>query len=141
MEINIGIASDHAGFKYKNRLFNVLKHFYNITDYGCLSENSVDYTDFANKIAKNIQLGKIKQGILICGTGNGMAMAANKFKGVIAGIAWNKDIAKLIRQHNNANILCLPARFMKVDKCLEIVKIFLNTDFEGGRHLRRIKKI
>ena len=108
---------------------------------GCDTEESVDYPDFAHPLAEKISNNENSKGIIICGSGIGVSMAANKHKGVRSALCWNKETAKLSRSHNNANVLSLPARFLKKKEAIEIVEIFLNTDFEGGRHERRVDKI
>jgi ribose 5-phosphate isomerase B len=140
--MNISIGNDHAGTDYK---FQIIKHLKNknieVTNYGTDSNSSVDYPDFVHPVAKDVVNNNANYGILICGSANGVAMTANKYSNIRAGICWNKEIVSLIRQHNNANILCIPARFTSIKDALEMVDIFLNTDFEGGRHLKRINKI
>lgn len=140
--MNISIGNDHAGTDYK---FQIIKHLKNknieVTNYGTDSNSSVDYPDFVHPVAKDVVNNRANYGILICGSANGVAMTANKYSNIRAGICWNKEIVNLIRQHNNANILCIPARFSSIKDALEMVDIFLNTDFEGGRHLKRINKI
>ena len=140
--MNISIGNDHAGTDYK---FQIIKHLkkknIEITNYGTDSNSSVDYPDFVHPVAKDVVNNRANYGILICGSANGVAMTANKYSNIRAGICWNKEIVNLIRQHNNANILCIPARFSSIKDALEMVDIFLNTDFEGGRHLKRINKI
>ena len=139
---NIAIASDHAGHEMKDFLKRKLKADFNMIDFGAfLKGESVDYPDFAHPAASSIEKGDCELGILICGTGNGMQMAANKHHGIRAGLAWNPEIATLTRQHNNANIITIPARFLNNEEALEIAKAFLNTEFEGGRHQNRIDKI
>ena len=140
--MNISIGNDHAGTDYK---FQIIKHLkkknIEITNYGTDSNSSVDYPDFVHPVAKDVVNNRANYGILICGSANGVAMTANKYSNIRAGICWNKEIVNLIRQHNNANILCIHARFSSIKDALEMVDIFLNTDFEGGRHLKRINKI
>lgn len=140
--MNISIGNDHAGTDYK---FQIIKHLkkknIEVTNYGTDSNSSVDYPDFVHPVAKDVVNNRANYGILICGSANGVAMTANKYSNIRAGICWNKEIVNLIRQHNNANILCIPARFSSIKDALEMVDIFLNTDFEGGRHLKRINKI
>ena len=132
------IASDHAGFKLKSQL---LKKFPKITDLGTKSDESVDYPDFAHKLTKEILKSKNNFGILICGTGVGMSITANRRKGIRAGIANNSKIATLIRKHNDANVLVLPGRFIKINEAKKSVQAFLSTKFESGRHRKRINKI
>lgn len=135
------IASDHAGFALKESLKRQFKSDMEFEDLGTASEESVDYPDFAHPLAEKIADGTYQYGVLICGTGNGMAMSANKHAGVRAGLCWSTEIATLVRQHNNANILVLPARFISQDEAFSVFRTFFNTDFEGGRHQRRIDKI
>ena len=138
----IAIGADHAGFEYKQiiieRLFDL---GYDVEDMGASSSESVDYPDHVHPLASKVNDGDIPFGILICGTGNGVAMTANKYSKVRCGLCWNPEIAKLIRQHNNANVLAIPARFISTEIATEIVELFLSTPFEGGRHQRRIDKI
>jgi ribose 5-phosphate isomerase B len=139
---NIVIGSDHAGFRYKEKIADYLEGAgYSVTDFGCFSEESVDYPDFAHPVARAVEKGKNIFGILICGSGNGVCMTANKHKKIRAALCWTTEIAKLSRLHNDANIVCLPARFIDFDMAREIVNVFLNSSFEGGRHLKRVKKI
>lgn len=135
------IASDHAGYELKEALKEAFANDFEWVDYGTFSTESVDYPDFAHKLAADVANGSYQYGVLICGTGNGMAMTANKHAGIRAGLCWSKEIAALVRQHNNANILVMPARFIPFETASEIVKTFFSTDFEGGRHQRRIDKI
>ena len=138
----ISISSDHAGFKLKETIKqNLKKKKINIVDLGPKTDTSVDYPDFAKKVARNIALKKSNMGILVCGSGTGMAMSANKFKKIRAAVCYNKASTRLSRQHNNANIMALGARLTKKTNALKLVNVFLNTKFEGGRHLRRVKKI
>jgi ribose 5-phosphate isomerase B len=138
----IPIGADHAGFVLKGKIISFLKAIgYEVLDFGCFSEESIDYPDFAHPVAEKVLQNKEMLGILICGSGNGINMTANKHKGIRGALCWNSEIAKLARQHNDANILSLPARFITEDEALAIVKTFLDTAFEGGRHQRRIDKI
>lgn len=140
--LTIAIGSDHAGFSVKKPVTDYLEtQDYNILDMGTYSEESVDYPDFAHPVAYAVQEGKADIGIVICGSGNGVAMAANKHKGIRAALCWNEEITKLARTHNNANVLALPARFISVSQAVNMVKIFIDTPFEGGRHSRRADKI
>lgn len=140
--MNILISNDHAGVELKNSVNNFLKNNgYVVENLGDNSGKSVDYPDIIHPLAKEISNNKNKKGIIMCGTGNGVSMVANKYKGVRAGLCWSKEIAELIRKHNDANILSLPARFLSIKEALEIVEVFLKTDFEGGRHERRVNKI
>ena len=139
---NLSIGSDHAGFALKEELKKSgLLDDYTILDFGTDSEDSTDYPDFAHPTAKSVEGGESELGILICGSGNGVAMSANKHAGVRAALCWNPELASLARQHNDANILCLASRFIESDTALEIVKAFFSAEFEGGRHARRVKKI
>jgi ribose 5-phosphate isomerase B len=137
----IAIGSDHAGYVMKEYLLTQLKEEYQFQDFGTHSEESVDYSDYIHPLAKAIDEGKIGKGIILCGTANGVAMTANKYKGVRAAVCWNEVVVKLSRQHNDANILALPARFLSCEEALAFVRLFLITPFEGGRHERRVKKI
>lgn len=142
MNKKIALGSDHAGFILKKKIINELKikeiPFY---DYGTFSEESSDYPDFAHAVAKAVNDGEYERGIVICGSGNGVNITANKYPNVRAALCWNEEIARLARLHNNANILSLPARFIEVKEALKALDAFLNTDFEGGRHMRRVEKI
>ena len=140
--MKIGLACDHAGFEYKEQLKEYLSSKRKkIKDFGCYSLDSVDYPDFANRLAESIEKGENELGIQFCGTGNGINMSANKHQAIRAALCWNTHIAEQARLHNNANVLTMPARHLKWDEVEKIVEIFLNTDFEGGRHERRVKKI
>ena len=141
--MNIIISNDHAGVELKNNVKRFLEaKGYTLKDFGNNNGESVDYPDIIHPLAKEISKNKDTKGIIMCGTGNGVSMVANKYKGVRAGLCWSKDIAELIRKHNNANVLSLPARFISTENALEIVKVFLETHFEeGGRHERRVAKI
>ena len=139
--MKILIGNDHAGYSLKLSIIKNLEDKYEFFDRGSYSNESVDYPDYASIIAKEIQSEKGDLGILICGTGNGVCMTANKFKGIRAAICWNEEIAKLAKQHNNANIICIPSRFIKVEEAMKIIESFILEKFEGGRHERRIKKI
>lgn len=136
------IGGDHAGFAYKEMLKTELANLgYKVVDYGPYSDASCDYPDYAHKVAKTVETEANTVGILICGSANGVAITANKHQGIRAALCWNADIAALSRQHNNANIVCLPARFTTTEQALEIARTFLETDFEGGRHENRVNKI
>ncbi len=140
--MNISIGNDHAGTDYKFRIIEFLKSKnIEVTNYGTDSDSSVDYPDFVHPVAKDVESKKATYGILICGSANGVAMTANKYANIRAGICWTNEVVSLIRQHNNANILCIPARFTEIEQVLEMVETFLNTEFEGGRHQNRINKI
>ena len=138
MDKKLYIASDHAGFALKSKLCD---RFESLVDLGTNSEESVDYPDFANKLTNEVLKDAGNLGILICGTGVGMSMAANRVKGIRAGLVSNNEIARLIRQHNNANVLVLPGRFMDEEEAIKSVKTFIETEFEAGRHQARIDKI
>ena len=140
--MKIVLGSDHAGFDLKERIRKYLTDWcVPVEDVGTTSTASVDYPDYAEKAAREIEDGKAERGILMCGTGVGVCMAANKFRGIRAAVAWNVEIARLSRLHNDANILCLPGRFIDPAEALEIVKVWLDTPFEGGRHQLRVDKI
>ncbi len=138
----IGIASDHAGFELKEILKNyLLGENYEVIDFGTHSTESMDYPDVAHPLALAVERGDVYPGIAICGSGNGISITVNKHAGVRAALCWTPELSKLAREHNDANILSLPARFITADVALEIVRIFLNTPFEGGRHQNRVDKI
>ncbi|MCX2679049.1 ribose 5-phosphate isomerase B [Galbibacter sp. EGI 63066] len=140
--MKIVIGNDHAGTGYKLAVVDLLKEMgIEVTNYGTNESNSVDYPDFVHPVAKAVDNSEADFGILICGSGNGVAMTANKYPGVRAGLCWTKEIVELVRAHNNANILCIPARFTAKEQALEMVKTFLEAKFEGGRHQNRINKI
>ena len=138
----IPIGADHAGFALKERLKQELATLgYEPLDLGAYSADSTDYPDFAHPVARQVESGAVRRGVLLCGTGLGMAYAANRHHGVRAAVAWNADVARLARAHNDANILVLPARFVTEGEGLEILRAWLETSFEGGRHERRVEKI
>lgn len=138
----LGIASDHGGYEMKQFLIEKLnKSGYQIKDFGTNSEASVDYPDFIHPIAQEINSGELDRGIILCGSGNGAQITANKYPQVRAALGWSEEQAKLSRQHNDANILSLPGRFVTFDLAWKMVQIFLNTEFEGGRHALRVNKI
>ena len=139
--MNISIGNDHAGVDYKNYIIENLNDKYYIKNHGTDLESSVDYPDFAHPVSSDVDNKKSDLGILICGSGNGVAMTANKYKKVRAALCWNEELAVLAKQHNNANIVCIPARFISKEEALQIVKSFIQTGFEGGRHERRVNKI
>ena len=143
MEIKIvGLASDHAGYPLKQFVMQYLESKgYPVKDFGTNSDISVDYPDFAHPLAEAVQNGEVYPGIAICGSGQGMTITLNKHKGVRAGLAWNKEIAGLIRQHNDANIIVLPGRFVDNKTAEKILDTFFSATFEGGRHARRVEKI
>lgn len=138
----IPIGADHAGFELKA---TVIKHLenagYEVKDFGCHSTDSIDYPDFGHPVADMVESNEGMLGVLICGSGNGINMTANKHQGIRSALCWKKEIAELARQHNNANIIALPARFISEEEALEMVDAFFNTEFEGGRHERRVNKI
>jgi ribose 5-phosphate isomerase B len=138
--LKIAIGADHAGFEYKQQIAESLD-LKELKDFGTYSSASVDYPDFAHPVASAVESGEFDFGILICGSANGVAITANKHQGVRAAICWNEELASLARSHNNANIVCIPARFISIDEAKKIVKIFLSTEFEGGRHANRVNKI
>lgn len=138
----IGIACDHAGYEMKEFLVGYLGAMgYEVLDFGTDSPESVDYPDYAHALAKAIEEGELPNGIALCGTGEGMAMTLNKHCGIRAGLCWMPEIATLTRQHNNANVLVLPARFVTNDEAVEIIDAFFAAEFEGGRHENRLKKM
>ena len=138
----IGFACDHAGFQMKELLVGYLStKGYDVVDFGCHSEESIDYPDFGHPLAEAIENGELEQGVGLCGSGEGMAMTLNKHQGIRAGLCWNTDVAALTRQHNDANVVVLPARFISNDEAIAIVNTFLSSDFEGGRHQGRVEKI
>lgn len=140
--MKIGIASDHAGYEYKSDLIKYLsKKRFEVEDFGTHSTESMDYPDVAHPLATAVESGKVQCGIALCGTGNGMAMTLNHHKGIRAGLAWNTKIGKLVKAHNDANILVMPARFISLRMAKSIIKAWLETGFEGGRHQKRIDKI
>jgi ribose 5-phosphate isomerase B len=140
--VKIGIACDHAGFETKQVVFSWLSSKgYSLKDFGAFSSESSDYPDFAHLLANSVENGEVDLGISICGSGNGINMTVNKHQGIRAALCWNKEIARLARSHNNANICSLPGRFISEPEVKEIIEVFLNTGFDGGRHLTRINKI
>jgi ribose 5-phosphate isomerase B len=142
MPEKIPIGADHAGFAMKERLVAELKKLgYDPIDLGTNSPDSTDYPDYAHPVAQQVESGEAKRGILLCGTGLGMSYAANRHHGVRAAVAWTPEVAKLAREHNDANVLVLPARFVSDEEGLSILKTWLDTPFEGGRHQRRVAKI
>ncbi len=140
--LTIPIASDHGGFEMKSFLVEKLQvSGYEVIDFGTYTSESVDYPDMVHPLAEAVSEGMYSLGIIMCGSGNGAQLAANKHKGVRAALCWNVELARLAREHNNANILSLPGRFISFDLAWEMVQVFLNTGFEGGRHEQRVKKI
>ena len=140
--MKIALGSDHAGFAHKEMLHTWLtSQGYEVQDFGTHSANSMDYPDVAHPLAAAVAAGEFAEGILLCGSANGVCITANKHAGVRGAIAWLPELAALARQHNNANILCIPARYVSEEQAQEIVAVFLKTDFEGGRHQLRVAKI
>jgi len=140
--MKISIGNDHAGTEYKLAIVGLLKSMrIEVINHGTDGTDSVDYPDFIHPVATDVENENANSGIIICGSGNGASMTANKHQGVRAALCWNKEIVELAREHNNANILSLPARFISLNQALDMVKTFLNTEFEGGRHERRVDKI
>ena len=138
----IGLASDHAGYALKQFVKDYLtKHGMEFKDYGTYNEESCDYPDFAHPLARAVEQGVCDYGVAICSTGNGICMTVNKHQGIRGALCWDKPLAEMARKHNDANILCLPAGYISAQKALAIVATFFSTDFEGGRHERRVQKI
>lgn len=138
----IAIGCDHAGFPYKQSIIGVLDALgIAVLDFGTHSEESTDYPDFVHPVADSVESGRADLGIVLCGSGNGVAMTANKHQGIRAALCWTEELATLARRHNNANVLALPVRFISQDLAVAITKAFLEADFEGGRHTRRVEKI
>lgn len=136
------IGSDHAGYEYKEIIKAALQaKGIAVEDKGTYSADSVDYPDFAHPVATMVEQGAAAYGILVCGSGNGVCITANKHQGIRAALCWNTELAALARQHNNANVLCIPARFLSSELALEMVDVFSKTEFEGGRHQKRVEKI
>ena len=142
-ELTIAICSDHAGYELKQAVIAFLQEngVKAINDYGCPSTESCDYPDYAHPMAAAVEGGEYEYGIAICGSGNGISMTANKHQGIRAALCWLPELAQLARQHNNANVLSMPARYISTELALEIVDAFFQSDFEGGRHIRRVEKI
>ncbi|GGW43705.1 ribose 5-phosphate isomerase B [Arenibacter certesii] len=140
--MKIAVGNDHAGTEYKFAIVELLKSMdLEVVNYGTDSSESVDYADYIHPVASDVENGNANLGIIICGSGNGASMTANKHQKIRAALCWNTEIVKLAKEHNNANILSLPARFISLPQALDMVKTFLNTPFEGGRHEKRIEKI
>lgn len=140
--MKIAIGGDHAGFTYKQAMIEMLRNEgHELMDFGPGSDASVDYPDHAHPLAISVEKGETDLGILICGSGNGVAITANKHQGIRAALCWNEELGSLARQHNNANVLCLPARFVDLALAKKIVHAFLSAKFEGGRHQNRVDKI
>ena len=138
----ISIGCDHAGYSLKLEIKEQLVNLgYEVLDMGCYSEESIDYPDFAHPVANAVESGEVSWGLLLCGSANGVAITANKHQGIRAGLAWNTEVAKLVRQHNDANVICLPVRFISLDEAKACLQMFIDTDFEGGRHAGRVNKI
>ena len=141
-KVIIPIGADHAGFQLKERVKAHLEaKGYEVKDFGCYSEESIDYPDYAHPVASMVEENENMLGIVICGSGNGINMTANKHQGIRSALCWKKEIAELARQHNNANVIALPARFITEEEGIEMVDVFLATAFEGGRHQNRVNKI
>ena len=142
MKPTIAIGSDHAGFEYKTALLQWLQNNgYTVKDFGTYSLEAADYPDFAHPVADAVEKKEFDLGVLLCGSANGVAITSNKHQGIRAAICWTKEIAALARQHNNANVVCIPARFTAVQQAESILQTFLSTPFEGGRHEKRVQKI
>lgn len=142
MKPTIALGSDHAGFDYKEAICQELeKAGYTVKDFGTYSAESADYPDFAHAVANAVESKQYTLGILVCGSANGVAITANKHQGIRAAICWNEELAALSRQHNNANVVCIPARFISLELTHKIIHTFLEAQFEGGRHERRVNKI
>ena len=141
-ELKIALASDHAGYQLKQTIIEHLQQAgVTVYDFGCYSQESCDYPDYAHPMATAVEQGEYEYGIAICGSGNGISMTANKHQGIRAALCWLPELAQLARQHNNANVLSMPARYISTELALEIVDGFFQSDFEGGRHIRRVEKI
>ena len=138
--LKIAIGADHAGFEYKKELIESLNAA-EVKDFGTYSDASADYPDFAHPVASAVESGDFDFGILVCGSGNGVAITANKHQGIRAGLCWDNEVAKLVRMHNNANVICIPVRFIELEIAIASIQAFLNTEFEGGRHQTRVDKI
>lgn len=140
--MKVSIGNDHAGTKYKRTIVDYFKKKnFTVVNHGTDLEESVDYPDFIHPVAEDVKNKKSEIGVIICGSGNGASMSANKHKGVRSALCWNNEICKLSREHNNANILSIPARYVSIEEAIEMVEIFINTPFEGGRHQTRVEKI
>jgi ribose 5-phosphate isomerase B len=142
MKRKIALTADHAGFKKKEKIKKYLiESGYEVRDFGCFSDESCDYPDFAHPAARAIESGEMDIGFSVCGSGNGMIITLNKYQGVRSALCWNEEISRLARAHNDANVCSLPARFINDAEAMLIIKTFLKTEFDGGRHKRRIDKI
>ena len=138
----IAVGCDHAGFEYKEELkATLMAKGFDVEDFGTYSKDSVDYPDYVHPLAISIEEGRNNSGILICGSANGVAITANKHQHIRAAIAWSDEVASLAKRHNNANVLCLPSRFITLEQAKQFVNTFLNSSFEGGRHAQRVNKI
>ncbi len=138
----IAIGADHAGFDYKTELINWLQQKgLQVIDKGLYENKSVDYPDYAHPVAEAVEKEEAAFGILLCGSANGVCMTANKHQGIRAGLSWQNDVARLIRQHNDANVICIPARFVALELAKQMIEVFIETPFEGGRHQTRVNKI
>ncbi|MFT5055792.1 MAG: ribose 5-phosphate isomerase B [Pseudoalteromonas distincta] len=140
-KIKVSIGNDHAGTELKNRIVKEYSAQFDFTNHGTDGSESVDYPDYVHPVANDVEQGVSAFGILICGSANGVCMTANKHQGIRAGLAWNKEVATLIKQHNNANIIGIPARFLSEDEALEVLQTYIDQEFEGGRHQLRVDKI
>ena len=140
-KIKVSIGNDHAGTDLKNKIMEVYADRFEFINHGTNGPESVDYPDFVHPVANDVESGDSAFGVIICGSANGVCMTANKHQGIRAGLAWNKEVASLIKQHNNANIIGLPARFLSEEEALEVFQTFLDQEYEGGRHQRRVDKI
>lgn len=142
LSLPIAIGCDHAGYEYKTELVKWLQEKgYTVKNFGTDSPASVDYPDFAHPTASSVEKGETAFGILLCGSANGVAITANKHQHIRAGLCWENEVASLVRKHNDANIICIPARFVSLDLAKEMLETFINTEFEGGRHVNRVEKI
>lgn len=142
LALPVAIGSDHAGFEYKEEIISYLEaKGLKVKDFGAHSKDSVDYPDYAHPVAKAVEREEVAFGILICGSANGVAITANKHQGVRAAICWGEELARLARGHNEANVLCIPARFVDQSVAVQMVDVFIETPFEGGRHHDRVRKI
>lgn len=138
----VALGADHAGYEYKELLkAYLLEQGWQVSDKGTYSADSVDYPDFAHPVAEDVVQGKASFGVLVCGSGEGVCITANKHAGVRAALCWNNEVAQLARQHNNANVICMPARFVSIEEAREMLSSFIRTSFEGGRHENRVNKI
>ena len=140
--MKISVASDHAGYELKEAVKRHLKAArHEVVDFGTNSTESTDYPDYATPAARAVASGEVERGVFVCGSGQGMVMTANKVRGVRAALAWQPEVARLSRQHNDANVLALPARFVSIEQALEIVDAWMDAEFEGGRHIPRVEKM